>query len=211
MIKDTFKFGRVIKQGKLTYRFIVEQKLLIQLIVLIFNGNMVLPSRIKRFNKFLDIYNKKAIKGKILVKPIEFVIPKNEPSLRNAWLSGFTDSEGCFSITIRKTTGFSIRFILSQKHEENLTLLSKLILLLNVGQIENHYKKDNFSYIVSGLKNCSKIIESNYFEQFPLKTNKKNSYILWKELYTNLLNKDHLNPLLRTDLIKKSKLINFNK
>ena len=208
MIKDTLKFGRVIKQGKLIYRFIVEQKLLIELIILIFNGNMILPSRIKRFKLFLDVYNKKAIKGKIKLTPIKFIIYKNELSLKNAWLSGFTDAEGYFTITIRKTTGFSIRFILSQKHEENLTFFSKLILLFNVGQIENHYHKHNYSYIISGLKNCLKLIESNYFEKFLLKTNKKNSYILWKELYINLLNKDHLNSLFRDNLIKKSKLIN---
>jgi len=206
MIRNTLKFGRVIKQGKLTYRFIVEQKLLIELIILIFNGNMVLPSRIRRFKKFLDLYNKKA--NRIILTPIEYMESKNEPSLKSAWLSGFTDSEGCFSISIRKTGGFSIRFILSQKHEENLAFFSKLILLFNEGQIENHNKNDNFSYVISGLKNSSKLIESNYFEEFSLKTNKKNSYILWKELYNNLLNKDHLNPLLKDNLIKKSKLIN---
>jgi len=63
----------VIKQGKLTYRFIVEQKNLMELIILIFNGNMLLPSRIKRFKKFLEVYNKKAIKGKILLSQIEFI------------------------------------------------------------------------------------------------------------------------------------------
>jgi hypothetical protein len=84
MIKDTLNFGRVIKQGKLTYRFIVEQKLLIELIILIFNGNMLLPSRIKRFKNFLEMYNKKAIKGKIIISPIEFIKSKNEPSINNA-------------------------------------------------------------------------------------------------------------------------------
>jgi hypothetical protein len=123
-------------------------------------------------------------------------------------LSGFTDAEGCFSISIKKTTGFSIRFILSQKHEENLTLFSKLILLFFAGNIENHYHHDNYSYVVSGLKNCSKIIDSNYFEIFKLKTNKNNSYLLWKELYFRLLNKDHLNPIFRKELLDKSQLIN---
>lgn len=208
IIKNTLNFGRVIKQGKLTYRFIVEQKILIELIILIFNGNMLLPSRIKRFKKFLEMYNKKAIKGKIILSQIDFLQSKNEPSLDNAWLSGFSDAEGCFTITIKKITGFSIRFILSQKHESNLTILSKLILLFSAGNIENHYHLDNYSYVVSGLKNCSKIIESNYFSKYKLKTNKNNSYFLWKELYYRLLNKDHLNPVLRTELLEKSKLIN---
>ena len=166
MIKDTLGFGRVLKQGKLTYRFIVEQKILMELIILIFNGNMLLPTRIKRFKKFMEVYNKKATKGKIILSQIEFIKPNNEPSLNNSWLSGFTDAEGCFTISIKNTKGFSIRFILSQKHEENLTFFSKLILLFKTGNIENHYHHDNYSYVVSGLKNCSKLLESNYFELF---------------------------------------------
>jgi len=208
MIKDTLNFGRVIKQGKLTYRFIVEQKILLELIILIFNGNMMLPSRINRFKNFLEVYNKKAIKGKIILSQILYLNSENKPSLNNAWLSGFTDAEGCFNVSIKKTTGFAIRFILSQKHESNLTFFSKLILLFSTGNIENHYHHDNYSYVISGLKNCTKLIESNYFEKFILKTKKYNSYLLWKEIYFKLLNKDHLDPVKRIELLEKSKLIN---
>ena len=63
------------------------------------------------------MFNKKAIKGKIILSPIEFKKPENEPSLNNAWLSGFTDAEGCFTVSIKSSIGFAIRFILSQKHE----------------------------------------------------------------------------------------------
>ena len=52
------------------------------------------------------------------------------------------------------------------------------------------------------------MLESNYFEKFNLKTNKKSSYLLWKDLFFKLLNKDHLNPNLRNGLLDKSKLIN---
>jgi len=101
-IKNTLNFGRVIKQNKNANRYIVEQKELIELIILIFNGNMRLPSRIKRFERFLEVYNKKAIKGKIRLNTIEKITNKKELTLNDAWLSGFTDSEGCFTITIRK-------------------------------------------------------------------------------------------------------------
>lgn len=63
------------------------------------------------------MFNKKAIKGKIILSPIEFKKPENEPSLNNAWLSGFTDAEGCFTVSIKSSISFAIRFILSQKHE----------------------------------------------------------------------------------------------
>jgi LAGLIDADG endonuclease len=208
MIYKTLNFGRVIKQGKFTYRFIIEQKKLIELIILLFNGSMILPSRINRFKKFLEVYNKKAIKGKIILPQIAFLESSNSPSLKNSWISGFTDAEGCFTVSIKNTRGFAIRFILSQKHEENLTFFSKLILLFQTGVIENHYHHNNYSYVVSGLKNCNKLLESNYFDLFKLKTNKKTSYLLWKDLFFKLLNKDHLNPNLRKELLIKSKLIN---
>ena len=211
MIHEKLKFGRVIKEGKYIYKYIVEQKHLIELIILLFNGNMLLPSRINRFKKFLELYNKKVIKGKIILPQIDFIESKNEPSLKNAWLSGFTDAEGCFTINIKNTTGFAIRFILSQKHECNLTFFSKLILLFQTGLIENHSHHKNYSFVVSGLKNCSKLLESNYFDIFNLKTNKNSSYFLWKDLFYKSLSKDHLNPNLRKELLDKSKLINkFN-
>jgi len=212
MIANTLKFGRVIKQGKSTYRFIVEQKILLQLIILIFNGNMLLPSRIKRFKLFLEAFNKKAIKGKILLPPISFLPTSHSLSLNNSWLSGFTDAEGCFHVSIKsRSKGFSFLFDLSQKHEENLTLFSKLILLFGTGIILNHHIHHNFSYHVRGLKNCSKLFDSHYFDRFPLKTRQFHSYSLWKILYFRLLNQDHLIPSLRFELSHLAASINkFN-
>lgn len=68
--------------------------------------------------------------------------------------------------------------------------------------------KKNYSYRVDGLKNCQLIIDSSYFSKYPLKTTKNQSYKLWKELLNSIKNKDHQDSSLRTELIKKSKLIN---
>ena len=116
------------------------------------------------------MYNKKAIKGKIILSKIDFIESKNEPSLNNAWLSGFTDAEGCFTVSIKNTTGFAIRFILSQKHEENLTFLV--------------VPPPTFVDICHGRTH--------------------------QELYFRLINKDHLDPKFKIELLEKSKLINKN-
>ena len=57
---------------------------------------------------------------------------QKEPNLNDAWLSGFTDAEGCFHIYIgNKKVKYYVRplFILDQKKEENV--LNKIALLFN--------------------------------------------------------------------------------
>jgi hypothetical protein len=66
-----------------------------------------------------------------------------------------------------------IKFILSQKHAINLPILSHFLLLFKVGYIEPHSNKDNYSYIISGLKNNKLIYD--YFDNYKLIT-KKDSY-----------------------------------
>jgi hypothetical protein len=50
--------GKVISQGKTTSRFIIQDKLGLYLICLIFNGNIRTPDKLKSFNPFLNRLNK---------------------------------------------------------------------------------------------------------------------------------------------------------
>src|SRR5690606_10583699 len=128
MIQSNLGFGKVIKQGKRVYRYVVQDKKNLELIVSLFNGNIVLLTRQKRFYKFLDLYNKKANKGKIILDTITPIYSNIFPSLSNAWLTGFTDSEGCFSVSI-KNKGYNIVYLVTQKGYINVPKLSHLILL----------------------------------------------------------------------------------
>ena len=97
MICDTLGFGKVIKQGKRTSRFIVQDKRGLELIVSLFNGNLILPTRQRQFIEFMKAYNSKANNGKIQVSVITPIQSTILPSLSDGWLSGLTDSEGCFT------------------------------------------------------------------------------------------------------------------
>jgi hypothetical protein len=114
------------------------------------------------------------------------------------WLLGFTEAEGCFTVSfLANSNAFRTRFIISQKGDINLPILSKLIELFQGGKLEGHSKKDNYSYILSGIKNIQKIYSYfdsniNYFLGI-----KKHSYLKFKELNSRILNKDHLNPGIR--------------
>jgi hypothetical protein len=65
MIQKILGFGKVIKQGKTTSRFVVQDKKGLYLITILFNNNLVTNSKIKSFNKFLLLFNKYIQKGNI--------------------------------------------------------------------------------------------------------------------------------------------------
>lgn len=205
-ICNTLGFGSVITQGPRTSRFVLQNLGDLFKILLILNGNLMLPSRQKKFRKFLDAFNQKVFKRK-KYGTVSYIQAQYFPSLNDAWFSGFVDAEGCFSVSfLRGSSIYRIRCVVRQKGRENLPLLSSFILMFHTGSIEAHSKDHNYSFVISGKENCSQIFP--YFENFPLKTKKAESYQLWKQIHQHLLDQDHLNKNLLPELIEKAKMIN---
>lgn len=210
-IKDKLGFGSVIRQGFRTHRFVVHNLSDLYKILLICNGNIVLPSRQKKFLGFLNLFNKKA-EANVKCLPIKPIQPLDRttlllPTHNDLWLLGFTDAEGCFSVSFLKASPtFRIRYILSQKGVVNLPILSHFILFFNAGTVEAHHVKENYGYILSGANNCIQVY--SYFDKYMLKTKKAQSYELWKEVHQSILKQEHLNPNILPSLIEKAKLIN---
>lgn len=211
-IHKTLNLGQIIQQNSRVNRLLIQKQKEVELILLLFNGNLVLPSRKKQFHDFLKTYQerqKSNWKNGFQNFSICYLNNKNLPSLENLWLLGFTEAEGCFSISLlANSVAFRTRFILSQKGDINLPVLSKCIELFTSGRIEGHSKKDNYSYIVSGLKNISYIY--SYFDQNleHFMGIKKESYLKFKKLNELLTEKKHLDASLRPSLIKLSYEIN---
>lgn len=217
-IHQELNFGKVIKQGKTTSRFIVQDKLGLYLICLLFNGNIRTPGKLKSFSQFLVCFNnnvhKLSRKLKIFsltqndLSPIHLINILKNITLYDNWLIGFIDAEGCFSVTISKKA-FHIIFDLSQKGLENKEiLLDKLCTLFNIGKVNKHYQKDNWSFRISGLNNTKIIIQ--YVDKFKVSflTKKATSYIIWKEIHKALSNSEHLDPIKRLKLIGLAKTVN---
>lgn len=218
----------MIKQGLNTHRFIVQKRSDIALIILLFNGNLVLPSRKVQFIKWYAQFLKgpaaklpDTMKEQLscLLTPFNEkmqpdsqaipTIPKepNLPSLDNNWLLGFTEAEGCFTISfLSNSVAFRTRFILAQKGDINVPILSKLLLLFNSGSLEAHSKKDNFVYILSGLKNLPNLYA--YFDKCEFIGIKGISYRLFKEVNQRIMNQEHLNLETRKELVLIAKNIN---
>jgi hypothetical protein len=207
MIKETLGFGNVIKQNTTKYRYVVQDKKGLELIVSLFNGNLILPSRKIGFLTFLRAYNELVSTGRIVLDKQIPIFTNILPGLTNGWLAGFTDSEGCFTCSILSTSNaYRIRFIVTQKGEVNLPILNHLIILFNCGAIEAHSIKDVYSYVVVGTTACYNILP--YFDTYTLRSKKRNSYTLWKEVHVRISNREHLNPQLRPLLKEMASKIN---
>lgn len=195
-IKNNLGFGRVILQSKKqnTYRFVVQDFKSLYLICLLFNGNMIFPTRKARFFSFLSSFNERLIR-----KNLSIIIPIYNnimPSLHDGWLAGITDGEGSFTCSLLSNSiSFRFRFILTQKWEANKCILDSILnsfsLYLVNGSVVRHNAENVWELRINGLSNCEGLF--TYFDNFPLVSKKKQSYIKWKELHVRLINKEHLN------------------
>ena len=215
-IKKNLSFGKIIVQSskQKTHRFIIQDFINLYLICLLFNGNMVFPTRKARFLSFISFFNEKLLKRKTNLQTILPIYNCILPTLNDAWLAGITDGEGCFTVSLLSNSpAFRIRYILTQKWETNKYVLEEIINLfgvdnnyIKIGNISPHSAKNVFECRINGLKNCEKIIP--YFDRFTLQTKKKESYCKWKFLLNRLSKQDHLDLNLRLELISIAKTLN---
>ena len=208
-IKNKLGFGKIRKE-KNFYRYIVEDNTNIKNLITIFNGKLIMPKRVEQFNKWLELFD---IDSKFnSIKTIDNI------SLNNAWLSGFTDAEGCFNIQVLKRNNTKnghriiLRYILDQKDEK--LVLERISTLFNCStstvycrnKIGNYYR-----LTINSFNRIQKIIE--YYDKFPLKTQKSNSYAIWIYIYMMTLKKEHLtlDGLNKIKLLKEELVINNKK
>lgn len=177
--------GKVIVQGKTTSRYIIQDKLGLYLIALIFNGNVRTPDKLRSFTEFLNKVNqninkpsRKINKFNLKNDYFEFITPCNslkKITLEDNWLLGFIDAlkksghfffRACFHVSFSKISrSYKILFDISQKGLENKNvLLDGLVRLFKVGKVYKNYHENNWSFRVNGLANTTIII--NYMEKF---------------------------------------------
>ena len=211
-VKINLGFGKVIKQSIKgnTHRFVVQDIVHLNLLSLLFNGNMVFPTRNARFLSFLSSLNEKLLK-----KGLPVIIPKYAtvlPSLTDCWLAGITDGEGSFTCSIlgNSPSAYRFRYILTQKYGANKNILDHISnLFCELGakaQVVPHSVKEVWEVRVNGVKNCKGLFK--YFDEYTLKTNKAASYLKWKTISSKLEKKDHLDSNMRVDIANLAKQIN---
>nr|YP_010119183.1 LAGLIDADG endonuclease domain-containing protein [Erysiphe pisi]QQY98281.1 LAGLIDADG endonuclease domain-containing protein [Erysiphe pisi] len=195
-------------------RYIVSDNKSIFLLYLLLNGNLALKHRVNQLIKWNTALNN-AIKldySLFFTKKVPRLVEAlRQPSVEDAWLSGFTDAEGCFSVKIaneKKAFYVQLLFILDQKNEE--IVLNNIALLLNTVtkaklktinkdiKIKNYINYTNSMFRLSISCNDRKkptiSIICNYFNKYPLKTSKKKSFKIWTEILEIVVNKQPLSP-----------------
>ena len=114
------------------------------------------------------------------------------------WISGFTDGEGCFHISINRILGMSLGWqVLPEfrivQHEKDEFVLYKIKEYFGFGNVkinrtDHHGTRKEFR--VRGLENLNKIIE--FFRQYPLKTSKRKDFEIFSEVIEMMNEKKHL-------------------
>lgn len=184
-IQKRLEIGRVIIQSKTlkSVGWIVQDALSLRLIISIFNGNMVLPSRHIRFKTFCSSYNAFVLKPRKIARPYPLVTVLDQlasPSVQDAWLAGFTDGEGCFYARFTPTS-YKLTYSVSQKYLANKPSLERIQQLFQCGTVCRHSAADTWTFVAYGLQSNARVI--NYFKVHKLKTKKRRSFMIWCYLH----------------------------
>ncbi len=117
------------------------------------------------------------------------------------WISGFTDGEGCFTVSvIRNTTtrfGKQIfpEFVITQG-AKSLPALENIKKFFDCGSIVLNKRYDNhnehlYRYCVRSISELKEIIIP-FFQEFPLQTYKRKDFLIFKKVIDMMSKKKHL-------------------
>ena len=206
-IKHHFGLGSVNKvYTKNACRYRLGGIKAISCLILLFNGNIVVPKFHKRFTLFLEKYNQKITNPLAKQQTKDLPVIKllkqlKQPALNDAWISGFTDAEGCFYATYdNKYKRWRYYYTIDQQGEDNNVVLKHLKQLWGIGIVQHYKPDDHWVFRVHNLDhNLTRIVP--YFERYSLKTKKRTSFGKWVSILKAISNKDHKNLVINDRLI----------
>lgn len=189
------------------YRWMVDDPSHILLLAFLFNGNLAQNHRIKQLALWVNALNNRFGSETIKLNNTPVSI-----TLQDGWLSGFTDAEGCFNVSItensRYTSGHVIkmRYMLDQKDS---VILNKIYVLFGFGKVTLRSGTSNvYRYTATGFKPLNDVIA--YFKLFPLQTKKALSLKKWLTVHNHVSNKLHLTEEGLSQVRTLQKQINLN-
>jgi hypothetical protein len=143
-----------------------------------------------------------------MIKKTEYLLPSNvifghmNPSeddggwdLNPNYVTGFSDAEACFHISIGKSSNYKSGLFVNPGFSIGLHKKDQALLELiqstwsGVGKITKQ-GKDSIQYRVLSIKDLGVIID--HFDKYPLTTQKRADYELFKQAFELIRNKEHL-------------------
>ena len=194
-IKDKLKAGSVSNSKQndgQVWKYTLKANKSIQEIIEKFNGKLVLQKRKLQFCDWLDHWNRYHGEkyGTFLYQDTMRKI-----SVDNAWLSGFTDAEGCFNIQITANsnykTGYRIRFRFLIDQKDSKEIWQILDNIFGKGHTALRTAK-NERWTLTHLEKLELVVQ--YFEKYPLKTRKRFVFYKWRKAHLLCKKKIHLSP-----------------
>jgi hypothetical protein len=168
------------------------------------NGNMRTP-KIHKLYQLIDMINHHHRTYSIIKLPLDQSLLNN-----NSWLAGFIDADGGFYIRY-SSNHIACKFSLEQRmnydktNESYENILNNIALFLETKlNIRKRItiKKSYFIIRIENQKTVNNLI--NYLDSFPLLSSKYLDYLIWKEVYEIIKNKNHM-TLENKELILKLK------
>ena len=171
------------------YRWMVDDPSHILLLAFLFNGNLALNNRIKQLALWINALNSRFGSDTIKLNNTPVSI-----TLYDAWLSGFTDAEGCFNVSITANTRYALGYVIKMRYlldQKDSVILNKIRELFGSGKVTLRSGTDEFyRYTATGFKPLNGVI--SYFKLFPLYTKKAISIEKWCTVHNLVSDKLHL-------------------
>ena len=185
-IRTHLGFGRVscfIDNNQTYWKYSIEDKANLQRIMLLFNGNFVIPKKYVEFKDWIELRRD--------ICPEKFFL-KNQCvalSLKTAWLSGFVEAKGYFYATFQVNTfnlqasNFTQTLIINEKKEDTKSIILDEISLLFKNSEDKYItkKSDCNRLCFDSLTSQTQIV--NYLSEFPFLGNKKITFRRWWRIY----------------------------
>jgi hypothetical protein len=196
IIQQKLATGHIYKvKGKNAYTYRISNLVNLIKIINIINGFMRTP-KINNLNKLIDYLNNKGYS--INKYPLD-----KSPIASNAWLAGFIDSDGHFSVRVSTDKNNLLKRIacsleISQRQEDlfknsYFNILSEIgkLLLCNVKETKTKSKNQNPQYRIRTTSLNGNLVLKDYLQKYPLFTSKYLDYKDWNLVLTYFINKEH--------------------
>jgi hypothetical protein len=111
------------------------------------------------------------------------------------FVTGFSDAESCFSIKMIRNQKFKVGWRVQLVfniilHQKDKALLEQIKSYFCAGSISLQGSRQSLLFQVCSVKDLAVVI--SHFEKYPLITQKRADYLLFKQAYDLILNKEHL-------------------